>query len=498
MMPASVTVTLCLAVPVLAMLIFGLLEAARYHGLKSDAKEWGNLAAESLFAGYQPFLLKEYQMFFLDGGFGTEKLNMETAEDRVEALLYDNLEGPASGKGMFLYRLEALGADVTKVRLATDGDGKVFEMQAADVMKREIGRRAAKEILGRMTGVKGTEQEGREREAYLDDAKNALEELQKQREEAASKERASSEAEALPGGVGAPPALPENPMETVSEIRKKGILALVYPENKTISGKSIRVNDSLMKRNCQKGTYALDQKPGWYERILMQEYVKEHAGNALAPKEDGELSYGTEYVLCGKDSDEKNLEKTANKLAMLREAANFLYLQTDVGKQAQALEAAAMLAGASANPAVVAVVKQGILAAWAYAESLCDVKALLSGGRVPLIKNAENWKTSLFGLGEAIANDSGGGESEGLSYEDCLDALLYGKSVKTLAYRSMDLMEKRLQKEEKNAAYRMDHMVTGAAIQTEYAADTLFLGIFGADPIGGYYFLERAEYAYGF
>lgn len=59
---ASVTVWLCLVLTVLAVLILGLLEAARYEGLKSDAKEWSNLSLESLFAGYQPFLFDEYHM----------------------------------------------------------------------------------------------------------------------------------------------------------------------------------------------------------------------------------------------------------------------------------------------------------------------------------------------------------------------------------------------------------------------------------------------------
>ena len=74
---ASVTLFVCLAVPVLAVLILSLLEGARYCGLKADAKEWPNLAAESLFAGYQSVLLDEYGLFFLDGSFGTGELNIQ-------------------------------------------------------------------------------------------------------------------------------------------------------------------------------------------------------------------------------------------------------------------------------------------------------------------------------------------------------------------------------------------------------------------------------------
>lgn len=490
MTQASVTAPLCLALPVIAMLIFGLLEAAHYYGLQSDAEDWSNLAAESLFAEYQPFLLEEYQLFFLDGGFGGKTLNVDAAEDRIEALLYDNLAASPLKKGICLYRMDIMDAAVTKIRLATDENGKVFEMQAAEAMKRSIGQKAAKKILERIKGAKQKEEEAGDPEEHLKGAGKAIKELSAQKtgeeaEHVLEDEKVPIEAEPI-----------ENPIDVITEIRQKGILGLALPKGKSVSGKSVQTENCLLKRDCQKGTYAQAEKPGWYERILMQEYIKDHMGNALAPKEKGALSYGSEYIICGKDSDEKNLEKVAGQLILLREAANFLYLQSDEGKKAEALAAATAIAGDSVNPAVILIVKQGILAAWAYAESVCDIKALLSGGRVPFIKNASNWKTGLSGLGEAIAKDYGE-ESEGMSYENYLDILLYTKSVKTLAYRSMDLMEKHMQNETRYAMCRMDHMVTGVQIEAEYAADTLFLGIFGTDPLVGYRFLERTEYAYG-
>ena len=41
---------------------------------------------------------------------------------------------------------------------------------------------------------------------------------------------------------------------------------------------------------------------------------------------------------------------------------------------------------------------QGILLAWAYGEAIMDIRTLISGGKVPLVKNAEDWKLSLSGL----------------------------------------------------------------------------------------------------
>ena len=70
---ASITVSLCLAFTAIAVLLLTLAEGARYDGLKADAEDLTNLAAESLCAGYQPFLFERYRMFFLDAGFGQGK-----------------------------------------------------------------------------------------------------------------------------------------------------------------------------------------------------------------------------------------------------------------------------------------------------------------------------------------------------------------------------------------------------------------------------------------
>lgn len=477
---ASVTVWLCLALTVLAVLILGLLEAARYEGLKSDAKEWSNLSLESLFAGYQPFLFDEYHMFFLDGSFGRKKLDIAAAEDELSLFLNDNLMIPDKSKGIHLYHLDLENVEITGYRLATDAKGKVFEMQAANSMRQEIGIHAAKKILNQIKSVNSKEQTTEKTDLYMEDAKNALDTLAQQKEQDVEKPTES---------------VMENPINTVKEIKKRGILGVVVPSWKTVSKKKVTVDNCLMKRSISQGNYAQKENCGWYERILMQEFLKTYVGHALAPKENGALSYGIEYLICGKESDEKNLEKTVKKLILLREGINYIYLQTDGGKQAEALAAATVIAGASVNPAVIEVVKQGILAAWAYAESIYDVKSLLSGGKVPIVKNASVWKTQLSNLG-AILSDVPAGESKGLSYEEYLNVLLYTKTVKQLAYRGMDLMEWHMQSEESFAKCRMDHMITGIKLKTEYHADTLFLGILQDDTIGGYPFMEQAEYVY--
>lgn len=477
----SITVWLCLVLTVMAALILGLLEAARYEGLKSDAKEWSNLTAESLFAGYQPFLLEEYHMFFLDGSFGRKKLDIKTAEDKLTLFLNDNLILSGTSKGIQMYHMDSKNVEITEYCLATDANGKIFEKQAANSMKQEIGVRAAEKLMNQIKSVTSKNEPEKSPDIYMEDAKSTLDTLTEQKDQE----------DVTPTGL-----VMENPIDTVREIKKRGILGIVVPSWITISEKEVSVDNCLMKRDISKGTYHQRVNCGWYEKILMQEFVKTYVGNVVNPKEDGAFSYGMEYLICGKDSDKKNLEKTVNKLLLLREGMNYLYLQTDEEKKAEALAAATMIAGVSVNPAVIAVVKQGLLAAWAYAESIYDVKSLLSGGKIPIMKNSVGWKTQLSNLGAVLSGETAQ-ESNGLKYEDYLNVFLYGKTVKQIAYRSMDLMEWDMQNIKGFSDCRMDHMITGIKLKTEFSAETLFLGMFHNDTIGKYQFKEQTEYMYG-
>lgn len=487
---ASITVSLCLAFTAIAVLLLTLAEGARYDGLKADAEDLTNLAAESLCAGYQPFLFVRYRMFFLDAGFGQGKWTMKHAEDELRDFFCENTSDGNRRDGIFLYGMHA-DAQVDGYLLATDGAGTVFAVQAAKTMKKTIGERAAKEIRNRIKQVQKTEQEAENPGEAIDHARKALEGL----EEKTQTEDAGDEANLLGQAEPFHREETENPLEALKQLQQQGILTFVMPPGKTVSSKTISVDNCLMKRKCRSGNLKLKDSAGWYERILMQEFIKPLAGSAVSPEETGVLSYGTEYLICGKDSDVSNLKGTVNRLLLLREAVNYLYLQTDQAKQSESLAIAGAIGGALANPAVVAAIHQGILAAWAYVESISDVKGLLAGGKIPLIKSPDSWHTRLSAFSESLAGEYAG-EARGFTYENYLDVLLYGKSLKQIAYRSMDLMEKNMQQEKQYAACRMDYMAAGVRIAAEYDAKPVFLGIFGEDRGIWYHFKEQSEYLY--
>ena len=72
-------------------------------------------------------------------------------------------------------------------------------------------------------------------------------------------------------------------------------------------------------------------------------------------------------------------------------------------------------------PGITEVVKHAILMAWAYGEGLVDLRALVAGKKVPLVKNKENWNlqlSELLRLGEHGVQDSGQDSGEGMTYQE--------------------------------------------------------------------------------
>ena len=66
-----------------------------------------------------------------------------------------------------------------------------------------------------------------------------------------------------------------------------------------------------------------------------------------------------------------------NKLLLLREGVNFVYILADGEMRHSAELLAAAIAGGA--PGVTTALTAALLAAWAYGESLLDVRILLAG-----------------------------------------------------------------------------------------------------------------------
>ena len=112
-------------------------------------------------------------------------------------------------------------------------------------------------------------------------------------------------------------------------------------------------------------------------------------------------------------------------------------------------------------PEVAEIVTQMIMIIWAMAEGVIDVKCLLDGGKVSIIKQKGEWQlglSSLFSGGWKKSNKTT--QTSGLSYEGYLQILLgimINKTDKVM--RSMDIAEMDIRKTPGNENFCIDQCI---------------------------------------
>lgn len=485
----SITVFAALSMLLAASFLFVLLEGARVQGLNACADLVSEIGVNSVFAEYQSPFWEDYRLLFLDGAYGGEDFSAEKIAQVLCQRVSENLDLKQTS-GISMYPLSLRNAEVLEYQLATDGGGSVFLSCIAAYMKNNLTREAAEEIYQKYQDGKEVEQND-ENEYSVEAADTMLKEQIKAQEEKKEEdpEGEESSGETAPGPPAAeesggetvpdPPAAQEeprqNPLEIVLELKENAVLGMVAGDVSALSEKEINAQETILKRDLEKGTKAAAKTIDWYERVLIAEYIEKYFSNYRNPKETGALSYELEYLLCGGHTDKSNLEGTVNRLLWLREAANVAYIIKDRGKRNEAWLLAELLAGFTGNPVIIKVVQCGIVAAWAYVESLLDVRALLRGDKIALIKNGAQWTADTEDLLEAISNGGKAKNCEnGLTYEEYLKQFLFAMEAKKLACRTMDMMEQSVRKIEGYEQIRMDHMVCELSCSIEYQAAPLF------------------------
>lgn len=95
----------------------------------------------------------------------------------------------------------------------------------------------------------------------------------------------------------------------------------------------------------------------------------------------GSVHYEQEYLLQGNASERENLKRTVNELLAVREAVNLAALYADSEKRSEAEALALAITGLAGITPITAAASFFIMTVWAFAESVADVKVLLSGGK---------------------------------------------------------------------------------------------------------------------
>lgn len=462
---AGITVFLTMLLAICGSFLFALLETARVKGLHTEAQMVGDMTIESMFAEYQKSIYEEYGILLLDESYQTGKFDGENLEK--EYIRLNDINGEKEG----MYSLRLSGCEVEACQYVTDYGGAPFRSLAVQ-----------------------------SRSPFLTDWEEPEFEQEKENYQRLKEENQDVE-EVLLGDFSACNQYEEekNQINIVAEWSQNTILSKVIRDESLLSSKAISLEDTLEHRKRNQGNIKGDNENAFFvEKKLFADYLEEKMGSYTAPKEDHVLDYEWEYILAGKSSDKENLAEVSKNLIKIRELSNVAYLLADTEKCMQAQEAAVLVAGWSQNPAVVELAKWGILNAWAYQESILDVRALLEGEKISFLKNPEEWTLQTVPTPLAMSEFYTAKNCEqGWDYVTYLKFLLYMQDEEEENYRSMDIIEANISKK-KGIPLKMDHMVVYLRIKSTYEAEPLFWKHIGLNSrkIHGFTMEIIEEYSY--
>lgn len=469
MKKGSITLFCALSLMLVASLLFALLESARIYRLDTYAALKAESGMDSLCGVYQPFLWQQYGLLFLDGAFGTGKFSMDYVSEELEKQIKASMD--TSGFSSCEVVMEGYS-------IATDSTGELFLNYVAERQKENLPLGIAEDVYQLYHHADEIEQEYAGTEDAIKEAQSVFADIKTEWQKKVDglwKEKENNpeiEVEIINPDT----TVIESTWNTVEQMQNSSILNLVFGEMTGLSQKQCRLESTLKERKKEVGTMTVSTEESWYRKILVLLYLEEYFSCYEANQKSHFLDYEMEYVLCGEDSEWENLEGALKRILLLREAANTAYLVQDKEKMALA-EALANIVGlmAGENPAVVKVIKAGIIGAWAYCESILDLRSLVMGEKIPLIKKDNEWTmeiTNIFSVFDK--NVKAKVCSEGLEYADYLKQLLFMTADEELAYRMMEVMEIGMKEQEDYQNCRMDHMLVMLKYKVNFASKPIF------------------------
>lgn len=426
----EITVFLSLILTLVLSFVGAVIESGRIQALRMKLELVADMGMDSVLAEYQKELLEEFDLFFVDGAYGKGTFDLEQVRSHLQNYLYYNITPQKETVSLHTEFLPLSLGDIELYNFAqaTDDYGAVLKRQAVDYTEDRLSLGLLDQLLPEI-------------EAGKQNLKKT-EELEKKKKQTEEKRKEIEIPEEIKEELG---EKHKNPIEAVSAVRSKGILSCVLKNPQSLSKKQVDLSGILSRRQLVKGT-GCQYRPAREDtvsEVLFGEYILEKMSFATKIKGKAPLSYQIEYILAGRETDAENLEAVAKQLLLLREGVNFIYLLSDTVKYNEAKALAAVIAGFTGLEPLIEVTAAAILFAWAYGESIVDVRKLLSGGKVPLLKSKQTWQLSMKQLLDLSKNlDAKGRDSSaGWSYEQYLRILLAAENKNQKVMRTMDMIE---------------------------------------------------------
>ncbi len=483
------TVYMTMTLAVLLSLCMTMIEGARRSAMRMEAELITDTAMRSTFAEYHRELMRQYNIFAIDSSYGQMVSGVEQTSGHFREYMEKNYSCDVAMP--WLNYRDLIGAypenaQVDRVTYLTDNAGRVFRDCAIEAVKDDLGITAAEELLdwamssevisadsmdvssemnaeaSSVSGAASSERDRRESERAGQE--------EEYRQECLAAEEAGEEMPEEPDLTELPDEY-HSPVSSVAETANTGILGLLLDDTENLSRRQLNT-DAVISGRMQAGNVnagLLEYEPEderVYEqaldKALFVEYLMRYMGRYGDTDEDDAMWYQIEYVIAGGSCDAENLNSVAMRIMGIRAGLDMIYLESDQSKKAEAQILAAAICAACMIEWMAPVLTHVILLAWALIEARYDTATILSGGKIPLMKNSATWHcdldSALSGAWSGCGDDSG----SGLSYRDYLRLFLYLADTDEITKRAMDIIESDIRLSGGNAGFRMDACIEAA------------------------------------
>ena len=433
----EISIYLSLVFTLIISLLLTVISASRGAALQVVYECAVESALLSVFGEYNKELLDRYDVFFIDLSYLSNTPDPQNLEIRLNEYFEDNFH-PENGTAMLFYSdfLDVTDTNVslTEYELATDRYGEPFKKQVVEYMSNLVG---VNEVRNMTNLISAWDSYSLDTDKFTDIQENLAESF-------VTSDKDSWE-------------------QTV--IKDKINTFILYDTHAMIfmgmdffklSEETISVKDTLLRRDKEHGTSDMsefDFDPT--ENIFFVEYILSKMGSYLEQRDDTKLKYEAEYIIFGQGADVMNMECMAQSLFNVRALEDYISLNLATDKVEKIKPIGEMLEPLIKVPEPVTT--QAILLGWAMAEAITDVRELIKGERVPLIKTSDQINVSIEGLinflGEDVSLNDEAAEvpvSESgipnitLGYSDYLRVFLYVLPSVFKVYRTMDMIEQDL------------------------------------------------------
>lgn len=481
MKKGSITIFSLLSMMLVVSALVALLEGARFQEMQRISQLQTNLAIESVFAQYETVLWKEYHLLVCS------QQNLEE-----ELINKGNARTGAAEEGLNLLLSEVEYVNLQGYTCLTDENGKAYINAVSTYMEENVLYETAQKIYNQYEVMKALKEFSGMNMSWIDAGITAVEEAKHTTE---SKKNSTGTAGSNTGVA----AESKNPLEEIKTMQTTGILELVIEDTSQLSTSEIDLSKVVSNRRCSEGENSKILKTEWMDIILLQQYLLTYLSNYCQKMPNRCLNYELEYVIGKSASDIENLKSVITQLLVLREVANFLYLTTDTKKVEEARLLAIALAGISVNSVIIETITIALLTAWAFAESVLDIRALLCGKQIPLLKGTDTWTLNLTDItsinqGYWVAKES----PQGLSYKEYLGILLLFQGEEDMALHAMDVQEATVLEQCPDSNFKMDTSIIEARVEMGYTYRPVFLSFYNLDAAfpWQYQLITNAEFRY--